>query len=369
MLTTAHRADDKRIFHREALSLTKIGVEVHLISCLEPMSKKLYTGDVRLHILKGSEKLVFRITLNNLKVFIKALCLKGDIYHFHDPEFLPFGILLQFLTRKPVVFDAHEIYTSRFLFSVRRFFYKIYNVFQWLILPRLAGIIAPTPGGAEHYKKFSSRVHTFISFPPLNALKTSPPSYESKRVAYVGALSWSRGADLIPYIMEKVVKEIPDAKLVVAGGIVDKVGSDLMSKGYSWLEYKGRVPPEEIPHILRTCSVGWVFMRYTKNHSLAFPLKLGDYMAAGLPVVAGEDLEFTASIIRKARCGILAPSCEDINGQAKALIYLLSHPDIAKELGLNAQKAIRDEMNNDNEILKLKTFYKSLLNQFKFKNL
>jgi hypothetical protein len=41
------------------------------------------------------------------QVYRKALKTDADIYHLHDPELMPLGLLLK-LQRKKVIYDVHE---------------------------------------------------------------------------------------------------------------------------------------------------------------------------------------------------------------------------------------------------------------------
>ena len=45
-------------------------------------------------------------------IYKKALEIDADIYHFHDPELLPYGLKLK-KKGKSVIFDSHENYSEQ----------------------------------------------------------------------------------------------------------------------------------------------------------------------------------------------------------------------------------------------------------------
>jgi glycosyltransferase involved in cell wall biosynthesis len=374
VITTRHPVDDTRIFARQALPLSQRGVEINLIGFIPGKGTEKKPDNLKIHLLKLPRRSIKPLRAFNrffivpLKAFIKALSIESDIYMFHDIDFLPWGLLLQLVSRKPVVFDAHELYFATFTelylpsLSIRLFF-KLYSTQELIILPHLAGVLTPSPLVNAYYSKLSPTTLPFISFPSIEEVQMPPPKFEEPRIAFISSLVRTRGADLIPLVMEKVVKEIPNTKLVVAGKAVDEAGENLLKKNYKWLEYKGLLPRAQVFELLRSCSVGWIFMRYSLNHSLAFALKLADYMAVGLPVVAPRELLYTSNLISETGCGLLVPKCEDIEGHARALTFLLSHPKEAKEMSDKGRQAILNGMNNENQVSLLLEFYKKILSQ------
>jgi hypothetical protein len=50
------------------------------------------------------------------RVYRKALALNAGICHFHDPELMPFGLLLKLHGRK-VIYDVHEDYPDDIMFK------------------------------------------------------------------------------------------------------------------------------------------------------------------------------------------------------------------------------------------------------------
>ena len=103
-MTSVHPPEDVRIFHKECVSLAEAGYEVYLVERGESCEKNgvhiIGLGDLPKNRLK-------RMTEGAKKVYEKALELDCDIYHFHDPELLPYGLKLKKKGKK-VIFDSHE---------------------------------------------------------------------------------------------------------------------------------------------------------------------------------------------------------------------------------------------------------------------
>ena len=103
-ISTVHNFQDSRILYRECASLANNGFDVKL---LITAPKKTIINNVEIIPLRKTSSRFIRFTKVAFQAFIKSLQLKADIYHFHDPELLPWMVLLKF-TGKKIVFDVHE---------------------------------------------------------------------------------------------------------------------------------------------------------------------------------------------------------------------------------------------------------------------
>ncbi len=140
-MTSAHPAEDVRIFHKECVSLSQAGYDVYLVQRGDSYEKNgvhvVGAGLIPTNRLK-------RMTIGARKVYRIAKRLDCDLYHIHDPELLPYGLKLQ-KEGKKVVFDSHELYREQLkrktvIGSVLSFLYKNY---EERVLQQISGLIFP----------------------------------------------------------------------------------------------------------------------------------------------------------------------------------------------------------------------------------
>ena len=131
-------------------------------------------------------------------------------------------------------------------------------------------------------------------------------------------------------------------------------------RGSGWKKVKehGFVNRTEAFSILRRSKVGFVVLEPIINYLDALPVKMFEYMAAGIPVVAS-DFPLWRSIIEKWDCGI----CVDPNNPnaiADAVNGLLDDDGRAQQMGLNGRRGVEEECNWGNEERLLLNVYSQL---------
>ena len=98
-LSSVHGRYDIRIFHKLCKSLASNGYNVTF--CISDGK-----GDEDIDAVnivdagRPYQNRFLRILLTSFKTYKKSLSLNGDIYHFHDPELLPYGFLLKLAGKK-----------------------------------------------------------------------------------------------------------------------------------------------------------------------------------------------------------------------------------------------------------------------------
>ena len=103
-LTSVHRPFDSRIFHKECRTLLAAGFDVVLVA---PHDREETVDGVHVVPIAKAGRRLARFWRSGRDVLRRATELDGDVYHFHDPELIPVGLVLR-LRGKRVIYDVHE---------------------------------------------------------------------------------------------------------------------------------------------------------------------------------------------------------------------------------------------------------------------
>jgi glycosyltransferase involved in cell wall biosynthesis len=96
------------------------------------------------------------------------------------------------------------------------------------------------------------------------------------------------------------------------------------------------------------------------RYKAALPVKLFEYMAAGLPVIAS-DFPLIAEIVNHNLCGSLVDPCASPRDIAEIIHLWWQEKEIPKQMGANGYQAVRERYNWEKLIEKLSVLYKTLL--------
>ena len=365
MITTSHRWDDTRIFWLESCNLRRLGVEVTVlaVNCDSEYSEKSGVQIVALGRKRGR---LGRFVLNPIEALRYCRCHASDydVLHVHDSEMLPWIGRLKRVTGRPIVYDMHEFLPdvvsvrSWIPACLRRPSAAIAGAMERRGIGNASAAVVINELGEKRARQLGmNEVAIFMGVPSRIEAEGSA-SYDSSRtgVAYVGGVAKVRGADTIAEVAPRLFSLL-GSRVVLAGLLQDEIAR--AAAGLDAVDYRGVLTRPEVRLVLDEAAVGWLPLHHTLNHEKGWALKLGEYMAAGLPVVAS-DLEYCASVVNKCDCGIVVRA-DDANSHLDALSYLLRNRDEAKRLGANGKKAILEELNAEAYALNLRDLYERLL--------
>jgi len=366
-ITTAHQPFDDRIFHKECKTLAKNGFSVFLIAQYE---NDQVIEDIHIIALPKNKSRIHRIALFPIIALIKAVKTRADIYHFHDPELILTGVILKIITGKIIIYDVHENYSKQILSKnyipreFRNIISKIYKIIEYKSSLFISGIVTATDdilnNFSYHKNAISARNFPILDYLPL-INKPIIKKNDKFILIYEGGISKERGIIQTIKALE-LIDILCKVKLYMYGKFdPPELKNELKKlKGFQKAIYKGYVEYRKIPLILEKANAGIVCFLPFPNHISALPNKLGEYMMAGLPVIAS-NFPLWKEIIEDNECGICVDPTkpEEI---ARAIKYLIDNPEKSKKMGENGRKAVLEKYNWEIEGEKLLKLYNKLLN-------
>ena len=151
-----------------------------------------------------------------------------------------------------------------------------------------------------------------------------------------------------------------EGKLLLAGPLTELYRKKLENiDSWNKVEYLGYLNHEDVAQLYKDSDVGLCILKNTPNIYYSWPIKLFEYMEAGLPIVCS-DFPIWKDIVEGNGCGIAVPY-DDMAGAVKAVQYFCGHPDIATRMGENGKRAVREKYNWQREEKKLFKIYKHLM--------
>ncbi len=360
-LTSVHRSYDTRIFQKECKSLAEAGYKVVLIvSGRDPSSLVSGIQTITVPKQKGRSR---RFTVTMKDIFVHALRAKGEAYHFHDPELIPLGVLLRILGKR-VVYDVHETVPKQILSKewipkpLRFVLARIVGLAETIGATMFDGIVAATPGIATAFPQHKTIiVQNFAKLAEFGNMNSLPYTQRGRLVAYIGGISRVRGV----IEMIEAIGHLEDARLALGGEFDTEQLSLEVRKLHGWhaVDELGWLSRNEVIEVLGISRAGLLTLHPEPNYLDSYPVKLFEYMLAGIPVIAS-NFPFWKQFVSDIGSGLMV---DPLNPQeiADAIDWLLEHPNEAEEMGRRGREAVLDRYTWESQGERLIEFYDSII--------
>lgn len=317
---------------------------------------------------------VHAVLPNVVKIYRIIKKFKPDVIHIHTPFVLGvLGVLMAQIMGIKAVGTYHTLFsmgTSAYL-SPKRFIpgknihvsseegivaslvWKIQVIFFNLC----NAVISPTSIIAKTIKE--QGIHTKIKVLPNGVELAKFPAKKdyahTKRVLHLGRIGYEKAIDTTVKAFAIVHKEMPEAKLVIAGdGPALKSIKQLVRslKLTEVVEFLGMVDPVKTPEVYRSCDTFTTASPFETQG-----LVLVEAMLSGLPVVAAA-VNAPIDIIKHGETGYLFKESNE-KECAKYLLELLKKPQQIEVVGKNARK-YAERFDSSKLTAELLNFYKTL---------
>lgn len=361
--SSVHPANDIRVYYKECVSLAQHGFDTTLVAVDAPVP----TGQVRVVGLNPEGGRLKRMIGRAWRAYRAALTERAQIYHFHDPELLPYGLLLKWQTGARVVYDSHENYIEDIQSKVwlkpaiRPLVARAFGLFESMIVRRLDLVVAATPHIADRFAPVARRVATINNFPDkaeFAYLAQPSPGTVRDGVCYIGAITFARGIAQMLDALDHVNSAI---RFDLAGRFANADVEHFVRNHRNWprLTFHGQIDRRQIADIFSRSFAGLVTLRAVPNHIYAQPIKLFEYMSAGIPAIAS-DFPMWRRIVVDEACGICVDP-EDPAAIAEAINRLARDGALAETLGAKGRRLVDERYNWTREGEKLVSAYDDIL--------
>lgn len=360
-VTSVHPPFDVRIFYKEARSLAKNGFDTYLV--VSGAENQIVDGVKIVGVNVFQAGRLYRMFKHSKLVIDKALEIKADVYHVHDPELLPYVSELKATSAK-VIYDSHEDvptqtlsksyvpYIFRWPLSLWVRFYENHQV------KKIDAIVAATETIRNRFKEVHKNIVAVNNYPFIEELKLNTTNLVKERaVCYVGSVARMRGAvELV-----KAIELAKDAKLFLAGssnetGLYEELKS---MPGWDKVIDVGYIPRGKVAEVMSKSVAGLVTLYPEINYLSSIPIKMFEYLSAGIPIICS-DFPHWREMLGQYNCARFVNPLDPYD-IADSIDWYLDNPEKAKEMGLRGQKLVEDVFNWKSEEAKLIDLYNKLI--------
>ncbi len=355
---TFHRLPDMRIYDRLIRALLAAGYRVTLIGRSD--ARPYATEPVDDMMVPDRARGIIDRIATLVRIVRHALATDADLYHFHDPDLLPAGVLVRALKARPVIYDIHELYRVKFALKAQRrplmarLITGVFAVVEDVCARLIGNVSAVYQESVDHFRRLGCRAVLTPNFASRRIYADREPTdaewaARSKRMVYVGVVNPLRGALVMIEAARKARERVPGLELIITRRFYkpsdEQPVMELLARpGYENLvRWAPDTPGDELPAVVRQAAIGLSPLQDVGQYRVAVPSKFFDYMAESLAIIAS-DLPPSRTYVADVGCGLIVPPA-DVDAWADAMVTLLNDPQHARALGRVGRTAFLERFN------------------------
>jgi len=347
-----------------AVSLKKNGFEVYYLLIGNKNEKGITKEGINFEMLKlktFSQNRYLNFVLKRLnpnnnykKLYKKAASLHADIYHLHDLNIIKIGKRIKDLSHKPIIiYDVHDPFSvnikdyvggqTNFKWIIN-LYAKYINRFEKNKAKHYDLIITTEENLKNEFQKYLPRnkVAIIYNYTYLHNFRTE--SIKKYDLIYCGGITEYRGAIKIIEAIHILKQDFKNMKMIFLGTIFSaKLKEKMLHLIQKYdleknIELKNNVPYHDVVKYYNQSKIGLGIFLPIETHKIILPIKLFEYMAMGLPIVAS-NFGHIHNYVLNDKVGVTVNSNKP-NEIAKAVKELLLNEKLYNSCKNNGIKAV-----------------------------
>jgi glycosyltransferase involved in cell wall biosynthesis len=361
--STAHPELKSRSLHRECMPLAAAGAHVRYMSPAAIRGRKF--GIDFEQVPKRTNRLR-RVMAASL--LVKSLVAqRADVYHFQDTELLPVAFILKKVFRKRIIYDAYEDFPSMAGRSaaipriLRPLAARVVAGVEQLAARCFDGVMTADPLTMRRMADGGTcRKLVFYNFPNLDFFpppQTGPKIFD---IVYRGGIADRAGTNVLLEAMRLLSIRGRQTRLLLLGYFDNYIAEAALRERICRMglepsvELRGRLDHERMAETLSLARIGVSPLQDTPKFRINIPVKIFEYWACGLPVIAS-DLPPIHPFFRNVRAGLLFHP-GDAGELSLCIRWMLDHPAAADRMARRGRAVIAERFNNERESRKFRDF-------------
>ena len=368
LLSNPYRPDPRVL--REARALTEAGIGVRLIAWDRDGGRPRMSSEEGVDVLRVGPRSAYRsftqVVPGLVRFWINALrasrAFDFDVVHCHDFDTLPLGLMIARLRGKPVILDAHDIY-SLMLVGESGLAAKLMWPVERCLSAKVDRLIATNEVMSGMLAEGRAEGASIVRNSPDTAvLAGHEPSATRERyglkgfvVSYLGSLEPGRAVE------ELATAFSPDdgvTVLIGGDGTLRTIIEDIAEENPA-VRFVGTVDADEVLRITEASNlIPAMYDPENPKYRVCTPIKVLEAMACGKPMVTSRGLDIS-EMVESVGCGIVIGYGR--SELREAVLKASQEKDRLHEMGRRGQQYFRKNLAWDVSKTSLMEVYRALL--------